>query len=90
MTCHSLSHNHWLTSSDRLPKTRAPTPTCIHCLAAHWKTELSTKLKTTMFSLNVDEATDGNMDRILNVLVHSFDEDTGAYGSIDCALLQRL
>lgn len=30
-----------------------------------------------MFSLNVDESTDGNMDRILNVLVRYFDEDMG-------------
>ncbi|KTF75376.1 hypothetical protein cypCar_00046139 [Cyprinus carpio] len=30
-----------------------------------------------MFSLNVDEATDGNMDRILNVLVRYYDEDVG-------------
>lgn len=46
---------------------------CTHGIAAHWKTELSTKLKTKMFSLNVDEATDGNMDRILNVLVRYFE-----------------
>ncbi|XP_059364858.1 uncharacterized protein LOC132103782 [Carassius carassius] len=30
-----------------------------------------------MFSLNVDESTDGNMDRILNVLIRYFDEDMG-------------
>ncbi len=30
-----------------------------------------------MFSLNVDEATDGNMDRILNILVRYFDEGMG-------------
>ena len=30
-----------------------------------------------MFSLNADEATNGNMDRILNVLVRYFDEDMG-------------
>ncbi|KAG2467052.1 HNRLL protein, partial [Polypterus senegalus] len=30
-----------------------------------------------MFSLNVDEATDGNMDRIPNVLVRYYDEDVG-------------
>lgn len=50
---------------------------CTHGIAAHWKNELSTKLKTKMFSLNADEATDGNMDRILNVLVRYFDEDIG-------------
>ncbi|KAI7805551.1 hypothetical protein IRJ41_010841 [Triplophysa rosa] len=50
---------------------------CTQGIAAHWKTELSTKLKTKMFSLNADEATDGNMDRILNVLVRYFDEDMG-------------
>ncbi|KAL0149902.1 hypothetical protein M9458_054796 [Cirrhinus mrigala] len=50
---------------------------CTHGIAAYWKSEMSSKLKTKMFSLNVDEATDGNMDRILNVLVRYYDEDVG-------------
>ncbi|XP_026124635.1 uncharacterized protein LOC113106835 [Carassius auratus] len=50
---------------------------CTHGISAYWKSELSSKLKTKMFSLNVDEATDGNMDRILNVLVRYYDEDVG-------------
>lgn len=46
-----------------------------HGLAPQLKKVLSEKLKDTMFSLNIDESTDCNMDRILNVLVHYFDED---------------
>ncbi|XP_062268267.1 uncharacterized protein LOC133974640 [Platichthys flesus] len=50
---------------------------CTHGIAAYCKTELSMTLQTKMFSLNADEATNVNMDKILNVLVRFFDEDLG-------------
>ena len=50
---------------------------CTHGIAAYCKSELSKKLQAKMFSLNADEATDVNMDKILNVLVRFFDENMG-------------
>ena len=49
-----------------------------HGIAPEFKRQLSEKLKNCMFSLNVDEATDKNMDKIMNVLVRFFDEDAGS------------
>lgn len=48
-----------------------------HGLALQFKKDLSDKLEKTMFSLNIDESTNNNVDRILNVLVRFFDEESG-------------
>lgn len=48
---------------------------CTHGIAAQCKKQLSEKLQNKMFSLNADEATDVNNDRILNVLIRFFDEE---------------
>lgn len=50
---------------------------CTHGIAAQDQTELATKFQRKLFSLNADEATNANMDKILNVLVRYFDEDMG-------------
>ncbi|XP_049334435.1 uncharacterized protein LOC125801679 [Astyanax mexicanus] len=49
-----------------------------HGIAPEFKHRLSEKLGNGMFSLNVDEATNKNMDKIMNVLVRFFDEDAGS------------
>ncbi|XP_060786598.1 uncharacterized protein LOC132892255 isoform X1 [Neoarius graeffei] len=46
-----------------------------HGIAPHFKNVFSMKLQTKMFSLNADEATNANMDKMLNVLVRFFDEE---------------
>lgn len=53
--------------------------TTTHGVASCLLTDLSEKLRRpgTFFSLNVDEATDANNNKILNVLVQYFDEDLG-------------
>lgn len=47
-----------------------------HGIALQFKKCLSEKLKKCMFSLNVDEPTTLNMDKILNVLVRFFDNES--------------
>lgn len=60
----------------RLPLSNAQASyMCTHGIAAQCKKQLSDKLQNRMFSLNADEATNVNNDRILNVLVRFFDED---------------
>lgn len=49
-----------------------------HGISPEFKKRLSEKLRSSMFSLNIDEATDKNMDRIMNILVRFYDEDTGS------------
>ncbi len=49
-----------------------------HGILPEFKRNLSDKLKNNMFSLNIDEATDKSMDKILNVLVRFYDEDAGS------------
>lgn len=46
-----------------------------HGIAPEFKKRLSDQLKGCMFSLNVDEATTQNMEKILNVMVRFFDDD---------------
>lgn len=46
-----------------------------HGIAPEFKKHLSEKLNKCMFSLNIDEASSQNMDKILNVLVRFFDDD---------------
>lgn len=46
-----------------------------HGITPEFKRQISTKLKNNMFSLNVDEATNNNMDKVLNVLVRFFDDE---------------
>ncbi len=46
-----------------------------HGIAPEFKKRLSDKLKGCIFSLNVDEATTQNMEKILNVMVRFFDDD---------------
>lgn len=58
-----------------------------HSIAAHWKTELSVKLKITMFSLNADEVTNGNMNNIQNVLIRYFDEEMGSLANLILQIL---
>lgn len=38
-----------------------------HGITPEFKRQLSNKLKNDMFSLNMDEATNNNMDKVLNV-----------------------
>lgn len=38
-----------------------------------------------MFSLNIDESTNNNVDRILNVLVRFFDEESGTITTLHLA-----
>lgn len=47
-----------------------------HGVAKHFKDELKDKVRGKMLSLNVDEATNNNNDKILNVLVQYFDEES--------------
>ncbi|KAL0149030.1 hypothetical protein M9458_055645, partial [Cirrhinus mrigala] len=49
-----------------------------HGISPEFKKRLSEKLKNGMFSVNIDEATDKSMDKILNVLVRFYDEDAGS------------
>ena len=46
-----------------------------HGIAAHMKSDLSDKLKTNMFLINADEATNEYMNRIFHVFVFYFDDD---------------
>lgn len=48
-----------------------------HGLAAAFKAELRSKLRDSFFSVNVDEATNNAMDKVLNIMVQYFDNDTG-------------
>jgi len=48
-----------------------------HGMAKSMKEDLKVKLKEKMFSLNVDEATSSNNDKILNVIIQYFDENDG-------------
>ena len=48
-----------------------------HGLAPELKKRLCEKLKKATFSMNVDEATNHNMDKVLNVLVRFYDSDRG-------------
>ena len=43
-------------------------------ITPEFKRRISEKLKDGMFSLNIDEATNHNMDKVVNVLVSFFDE----------------
>ena len=47
-----------------------------HGVATCFKEELKQKLKTKDLSLNIDEATNNNNDKILNVIVQYFDTDS--------------
>jgi len=48
-----------------------------HGVAKSLKEQLKDKLKGQVLSLNCDEATNNNNDKILNVLIQYFDEETG-------------
>ena len=48
-----------------------------HGLAPEFKKRLWEKLKQAPFSMNIEDATNLNMDKVLNVLVRFFDDDTG-------------
>ena len=48
-----------------------------HGLAPEFKKRLWEKLKQAPFSMNIDDATNLNTDKVLNVLVRFFDDDTG-------------
>lgn len=48
-----------------------------HGVAHAFKLEFKDQLKGKMFSQNVDKATNNNNDKILNVLVQYYDEDSG-------------
>lgn len=50
---------------------------CTYGLAARYRAELSSKLQGVHFSLNIDEATNANADRILNALIRYYDEEQG-------------
>ena len=50
------------------------TYTSTHGLAAGFKEELNIKLQKCFFSMNIDEATDNAMDKIVNILVNYFDD----------------
>ena len=47
-----------------------------HGVAKSFKDDLKEKMKGQMVSLNLDEATNNNNDKVLNVLVQYFDEET--------------
>src|SRR4029434_1524287 len=49
-----------------------------HGITPEFKRRISEKLKNDMFSLNADEATNKNMEKVLNVLVRFFGEDENA------------
>ena len=53
----------------------AATYVMTHGIAEEFKNALSDKLKSSFFSLNVDEATNNAGNKVLNVLVQYFDED---------------
>ena len=48
---------------------------CTHGISSHMKTVLTEKMDKMFFSLNADEATNANMDRVLNILVRYYDGD---------------
>lgn len=48
--------------------------TFTHGLAAGFKEELNQKLRQSPFSLNIDEATNNAMDKIVNMIVNYFDD----------------
>ncbi|KAJ8303063.1 hypothetical protein KUTeg_019459 [Tegillarca granosa] len=48
-----------------------------HGVAAAFKSELKKNLNGRFFSLNLDEATNNNMDKIVNVIIQYFDEISG-------------
>ena len=61
---------------NRLHMTRqCATYTSTHGLAAACREDLRTKLKSSFFSFNLDEATNNNMDKIVNIVVRYFDEE---------------
>ncbi|KAL5016272.1 hypothetical protein ScPMuIL_005861 [Solemya velum] len=47
-----------------------------HGVAKSFKEEVKTKAKDKFVSLNMDEATNKNNDKVLNILIHYFDEET--------------
>lgn len=46
-----------------------------HAVAPEFRQRLSKKLLKNMFSMNIDEATNVSMDKMLNVLVRCYDEE---------------
>ena len=48
-----------------------------HGVARCYKDELKSKLKNRTISLNIDEATNNNNDKILNVLTQYYDDEMG-------------
>ena len=59
----------------RMSRTSA-TYVITHGVAKSFKDDLKEKLKGKFFSLNVEEATNNSMDKIINILIQYFDEDT--------------
>jgi hypothetical protein len=53
-------------------------------LAAAFKAELRSKLLKTPFSLNVDEATNNAMDKVVNIIVRYYDEDRDSVQTAFC------
>ena len=47
-----------------------------HGVAESFKSEIKTKLNGEMFSLNTDEATSNNNDKIINVMIQYYDKET--------------
>ena len=47
-----------------------------HGVAEHFKQEMKQKVKEKYVSLNIDEATNNNNDKVLNIMIQYFDEET--------------
>ena len=63
------------TALNKVQMSHSGSYTLTHGLGAAIKDELSTKLREVPFSLNMDEATNNAMDKIVNIVVQFYDCD---------------
>ena len=61
------------TALNKVQMSHSGSYTLTHGLGAAIKDELSTKLREVPFSLNMDEATNNAMDKIVNIVVQFYD-----------------
>ena len=74
--CKGMAEDKRALSKTTMSRTAA-TYTLTHGLASAFKNDLRETLQKSFFSLNVDEATNNGMDKILNILVRYFDDTDG-------------
>lgn len=75
--CKVMSDNKCKTLSRMHMSMQCATYSLTHGLAAAFKEDLRTTLRSSFFSINVDEATNNSMDKVVNIIVRYFSDGDG-------------